>query len=441
MPARAVVLMLGLAHVAAVAPVRSDSATVATWAADEGTTAALVEDHRVPLVSLQIEFPAGTLSSWARENHVKEAFEIQLYDPAGALRARADRLGVSLSLSVGSRGSMLQASCFKEDLGAALALVRDVLTNRAFDRHELSRFRRQRELDWDASQKSPFFVLRQAATRALFAPDDPRRREWEKPEPVDTDVARLASARDALLRIPGRIVGFAGDLTREEVERSVAGLLPDPASEEPAGLRPELRPVIPVDQRKKEVAVPLPRLTQVYFAYGRDSLPYTDPDYPAFMVADHVLGGHFYSRLYVALRHEGGETYGAGTDNLGDVAVGPYGLATFTRVPNAAATEAKLREVLRVFREKGITEQECADAVGYLKGRRPFSKQAPEQVLARYLEERRLGLPAGFLDELVDRASRLELEEINLFIWDYYDPAQFGMVRVAPSGAPSGVKP
>jgi predicted Zn-dependent peptidase len=71
--------------------------------------------------------------------------------------------------------------------------------------------------------------------------------------------------------------------------------------------------------------------------------------------------------------------------------------------------------------------------VGYLLGRRPFSRQTPAQVLDRALWERRHGLPAGFSDALVDRAAQLPLSEINAFIREFYDPRRFTMVLVSPN--------
>ena len=406
--------------------------TVQTWAVDQGTTAALVEDHRAPLITVRIVFPAGKWSPWMRRVHGEEAFEIQNYDTAGSLRARADRLSAGLYLGVANRQSVLHATCLKEDLPSVLHLARDILSNRDFDRRELARRQKARQIEWEASEKEPSFRGVQVAVLGLFPPDDPRRRGYEKPESLETNPERLAEARDALLRLPGRVIAFAGDLTRAEAEGILAGLLQRVTNEPPADLQPKFGSVTPPERRPKEMTVRIPRLTQVYFAYGRDSVTYSDPDYSAFMVADHVLGGHFYSRLYVALRHEGGETYGAGTRSFGDVVAGPYGLGTFTRAPNAEVAEKKLREVLRVLHEKGITEDERAAAVGYLKGRIAFSRQSPEQVLDRYLHETSLGLPAGFLDEAVERAARLPLEEINKFISRYYDPSLFSMVRVAP---------
>jgi len=415
-------------HAAALVP-----GAVQTWAVDRGTTGVLVEDHRQPLVEIRLVFPAGEWSPWLeRARHVEEAFAIQLMDPAGALRARADRLGADLSLATDARASTLTLGCRKADLDSALALARDVLGNRILDRREVSRRNRQRELEWAGSQKNPEAMMKIVVHRLLFAPGDPRRRPFEKPARIRDAPRPLLAARDTLVRLPGRFVGFGGDLTREEAERNAAGLLPPPFDLPPVALEPALPTVMPRGSRKKEELVRLPRLTQVYFALVRDGPAVNDADYPAFLLADHVLGGHFYSRLYVALRHEGGETYSPGTYRGIEPAPAAYGPWTYTRAPNAAVVEHKLRDVMRVFRERGMTEEERADAAGYLQGRRAFNFQSPGQVLDRFLWERSRGLSAGFRYQLADRAAALPLAEINAFIARFYDPALFTLVKVVP---------
>jgi zinc protease len=413
------------------APAHAGNTGVEHWLLEPGTTVALAEDHRVPLVQLVIEFPVGAWSSWAGTEHAREAFELQIFDPTGSLRAGADRIGARLALVVDDRSSRLEASCLKSEIEPLLSLVRDVLQNREFDRREAAAWKHRREFEFKASQKQPFFVAGQTVARLLFASGDSRRRAWERPDPVETDWKRLAATRDVTVRLPGRVIGFAGDLTREEAGRLAVSLLPPLLEGAVPDIAPELLPLVPREDRK-DTTVHLPRLTQAYFAYGRESVSFTDPSFPAFVVADHVLGGHFYSRLYSALRHEGGETYGARSTNLGDVAIGPYGLGTFTRAANAPATESKLREVLRAFHAQGITEEERADAIGNLRGRILFERQSPATILEAWLLEQRLGLPEGFRDELPERAGALSLDEINRFIVRYYDPAQFTMVRVVP---------
>ncbi len=408
------------------------AAAVATWTVDAGTQGALVEDHRAPIVAVTIEFPVGAWSSWTRAQGADVAFTHQDDDPDRSLRKRADALAASIELGMGHRSASLSVRCLHDDLDASLALAKDILANTRYDRHELKRARREQAILWRGNETDVAFRMAQAAARDLFARDDPRRLPYEKPAPPGSDIAKLVAARDRLIRLPGRLIGFAGDLTLDDAKRAAHDLLPAPVEAVPEAIAPRLRELSPEASRPKEQNIAMRKLTQVYLALGRDSLPWTDPRRPAFLVADHVLGGHFYSRLYVALRHEAGDSYGAGTSESGDVVVGAYAAHTFTRAENAGGIETKLRAVLSQFRERGITEEERAAAVSYLRGNRAFDRQSAEQILGRFMLERRLGLPPGFVDEQIERASTLSLGEINAFISEFYDPARFTMLRAVP---------
>ena len=49
-----------------------------------------VEDHRAPLLFVNVEFPAGSWSRWVEAHDAGTAFEIQMHDSKGDLRRRSD---------------------------------------------------------------------------------------------------------------------------------------------------------------------------------------------------------------------------------------------------------------------------------------------------------------------------------------------------------------
>lgn len=424
-------MLVAAATVCVTADVRAGLFEVHTWQIDEHTSGILVRDSRAPVVYLQLEFPVGTWSRWAREVDLPSAMEIQIHDPEGELRRRSDALAATVSAGASDLHSWMTAWCLKEDLPSLLDLLQDILANERFDRKELKRWKRQAKLWWRASETDVQFRGRKLMAQHLFQPEDPRRRPYEERRSVEIDPERLRRTRDRIVRLPGRTIGLAGNLTAEEAEVVAAGFLP-PASHHPfVDTKPWLLPLRPRDQRSDSEAR-IPRLTQVYFGIGREARTYGDGDYPAFVLANHVLGGHFYSRIMVALRHEGGDTYGAFAHAETGIEAGAFVVGSFTRAANAPEAEKKLRDTLRKFHEKGITEEERKDAVGYLTGQVPFDRQAPHQVLRQRLRERRLGLPEGFFDDVPSRAAALTIEEINAFIGEYYDLAMFVMGRVTP---------
>jgi len=396
-----------------------------SWSLDPATTVVLVEDHRVPLVEVRLSFPAGTFSPWLNESHAKEAFELQMYDSQHALRQRADALAATFSPEVDDYSSDLVISCLKDDLPAVRQLTKDVLANKDYDPKELGRQAKGQIVSWAASMKDFDFVLDQAVRRLLYAPEDPRRQKAEKPEPISRDGAALALARDQLVALPGRVIGLAGDLSHAEAAAFSADLLPA-AGTAPANLAPVFLPV--TAQRPPEQVVHLPALTQTYFALAATDISWSDPDYAATLLSNFVLGGHFFSRLYVALRHEGGETYGARVTRDVGPAAGPLALTTFTRSENTDTTRDKLAGVLKAFHDAGVTSAELDEAKSALQGQRLLRREKPGDILGTWTWEHARGLPPGFKDASVQTASQLTLEQVNAFIQKAYDPATFTMV-------------
>ena len=398
------------------------------WSLDEATQVVLVEDHRAPLVELRVQLPAGSWTPWFAENHGEEAWTLQHYDPDGALRARADALAIDLSLSTRQQRSLLSVSCLKRDLPEALDLVVDIFGNSAYDAAELKRTQKGRNIGWESSQKDPNFRMGAATAALLFDEGDPRRIPFSEPAKVETDGDTLAATRDAMLALPGRVIGFGGDLTREEVDALAGSLLPA-AGEAPEGMAPEFLPLV---QRPEALVEPMPNLTQIYFSYLREGPTWDDDDYVAWMLADHTLGGHFFSRLYVALRHEGGETYGAYTSGGGAAEPEAYALSTFTRADNKEVTEGKLRATLQTFYDDGITAEELTEAVGYMAGSRLRSLQAPGQVLDEAMWALGNDRPLDWEDQLIARAQELTVEDVNATIKAFYEPRKFTMLTVEP---------
>lgn len=400
----------------------------AIWNLDESTTVVLVEDHRAPLVELRVQVPVGNWTPWFLDNHGEEAWTLQHYDPDGALRARIDALAIDLSVYTREQRSVLAVSCLKRDLSDAMELVEDIFANTAYDEAELKRLQQGVDIAWEGNQKDPEFRRNQAAAALMFAPGDARLLTTSEPPPVASDLEALASTRDQMIRLPGRIIGFGGDLTREEVESLSQGFLPE-VGETLEDVEPVLLPLL---ERPETHVETMDNLTQIYFAYLRDGPLWDDEDYVAWRVADHVLGGHFYSRLYVSLRHEGGETYGAYTTGGASDSPRLYTLSTFTRVDNQQTTQDKLKEVLATFHAQGITQQELDDAVGFLEGRALTEVQSPGQVLNDVMWALGNDRPLDETMRVIEVAQQLTVEEVNAAIERFYDPAQFTMLTVEP---------
>lgn len=396
------------------------------WTVDDATAAVLVEDHRAPLVELRVQLPAGSWTPWMLDSHGEDAWMHQYYDTGGTLRARADALAADIYFDVREQRSMMMVSCLKRDLPAVLELVGDIFANTNFDTEELKRTEKGYGINWASNQKDPQFRTNQATHRMLFAEGDPRRIPYEEPAGVETDTATLAATRDAMLRLPGRVIGFGGDLTRAEVDDMIGTILPAAAAA-PEGMEPVF---FPLNELPESVVEPMENLTQTYFAWFKAGPDWDAEDYAAWRVADHVLGGHFFSRLYVALRHDGGETYGASTSGSGSEDARVFSIGTFTRLENTESTEEKLRATLASFHSEGISADELDGAIGYLLGSRLRDKQSPGQVLNETMWELGNDRALGWEDQLNEATSALSVEAVNAAITAHFAPDSFTMLKV-----------
>ena len=145
-----------------------------------------------------------------------------------------------------------------------------------------------------------------------------------------------------------------------------------------------------------------------------------------------MLAGLSRSRLYQALRHDGGETYSPWALELEEHEPGAYVLVAYTRAENRARLEKKLHGVVAALHREGLSEAERQDAVAALQGGLARQGRTAAERLGRLLFERRHGLPPRHREAWLQRAAALSLGEINGFIRRFYDPASFALVSVNP---------
>ena len=412
----------------AAAPDIVAEAEVVLFEIDAHTTGVYIPDHRAPLVDVWVQVPVGQWDEGLMDSGGLEAWTNQFDDPAATLRSRADERAMQLAAGLRTGRSILYLGCLAEDLPEAKTLLGDIFANRAYDEAQFKRDAKSNEKSWELEQKDPASVRDRAVMALSFSETDPRQLEPTPYALPVRDSDTLAQLRDRMLQTPGRYVAFAGDLTIEQARDFATGLLP-PA--DPSITWTEM-PVEPLRERPDRHVVPLANTNQAYLDYFQMGPSTSDQHYPAWLVAQHVLGGHFFSRISVALRHDGGDTYSASAYSNVDNPSTPAGIVTFTRADNLDATEKKVKDTLATFHAEGITAQELDEAVRYFRGKALMRTQTPEQLLTRTMYN--LGNDKPLAWHVNDPApmAQLTLEDVNAVIREHFDPADFTMVVVVP---------
>ena len=111
-----------------------------------------------------------------------------------------------------------------------------------------------------------------------------------------------------------------------------------------------------------------PRAQQTMIRIGRAGLDIKDPDYPALVVLDTVLGGYFGSRLMRNIREEKGYTYGIESDLETFRFGGSFGVSADVANENLAAVRTEINVEIDKLRQEAMPQAELDMVRAYLLG-------------------------------------------------------------------------
>ncbi|MEM9302986.1 MAG: pitrilysin family protein [Pseudomonadota bacterium] len=296
-----------------------------------------------------------------------------------AIQDELDRLGATMSLS--GEAALLAGSIEtkKEHLADTLRLLGEILKKPAFDDKEWNLLKEERLMRWESVQKEPIFRAGMAMSRHL--------NPWPENHPdyvptIAESIARLDSAeleraqafyREFVGASSGGHMVIVGDFDSDEILPLVADIFDDWQPSEPyvRFARP-FRDVGALNQ-----VIETPDKANAFLTAGMNlKIRDDDPDYPAMVLANFMLGGGFISsRLANRIREEEGLSYGVGSS----------------------------------FSAHGIDER------GSFGGYAIFSPENGEKVRIAFLEELELALEEGFSADEVEAAKRgyLDGQRIN----------------------------
>lgn len=157
-----------------------------------------------------------------------------------------------------------------------------------------------------------------------------------------------------------------------------------------------------------------------------------DPDAPALMLANEIIGGGsgLHSRLVDRVRQKDGLSYGIGSGLLvgGYDRAAAWGIGAIAAPQNVDKVEAATREELERLRRDGFDKSELDDARrGALEERR-MARSDDATVAAAWVANLDLGRTFAFSRQLEDRVRALTVAQLDDVVRRYLDPARLTVV-------------
>jgi len=345
-----------------------------------------------------------------------------------------DQLKARVRVSGSSTGLQASIETTRPNLVPALRLLAEVLRQPAFDGKEFDQLKQQNLAALEEQRSEPTSQGSRAYGRYLnpYPKGDPRYTATVDEDVVDYTAATLEDTHRFYAEFYGASSGelsVVGDFDPAEVSQTATALLGDWTSPQPYVRVPrELQDVAPTT-----ITLETPDKANAFFLAGF-TIPVqdTDPDYPALVLGNYLLGGGFLnSRLAVRIRQKEGISYGVGSQ----VSASPLDRAgSFTTFAiyapeNAARLEAAFREELDRAVKEGFTPAEVQAARdGWLQSQQVNRAQDASLVGllgSRLYLDRTLQFDKGF----EARVAALTPEAIGAAMRKYIDPSRLVIVK------------
>ncbi len=398
-----------------------------------GVRVVLIEDHKLPTLTLQLLLlDRGDAADPKGSQGLASATATQLREGTATrtgpqLSEQLDALGGSLTGGTSTLDSYLILSGLSEHTDKLLSLFADVLLHPTFPADELDRYKTRLLSQLQNQRAQPGFMAREQFSKAVYG-DHPA----SIVAPADDDVKRLSVAdmksfHQRYYRPNAAWLLVAGDVTMKDLQPKLERALKEwTANEE----RPEALPTVKAVETSKVFVVDRPGSVQTSLLMGTLSTKGDDPDRPALVVMNQVLGGGPASRLFMNLREDKGYTYGA----YSNVSLGRYpGTFNASAEVRTEVTAGAMTEFMNEFKRMAAEPAgsvELANAKRAIVGRFALALEDPRAFLGYVVEQKIFGFPVDYWDHFAERIDSITAADVQRVAKKYLDTKRFQFVAV-----------
>jgi len=394
-----------------------------------GLRAIVVENHKLPLVSVQLRFDVPPIVQGDKAGCIELVGE--LLASGTALRGKAaideevDRLGAALSTS--SEG--LYAMVLKRNLPALLDVVRDVVTGPTFPEPEFATARDREVSHARQRRDDPEGIAEVVGRSVTYGPGHPYGEVVSEDSLARVATGHLRAYHRRWFRPAAGCLVFVGDITEAEArvlaEEHLAGWDPGPlvprmnadGTEEVEGLGPVrvVREAVTASRPRRALIVDRPGAPQsvLRVSFPLDLHP-GDPRLPAAQVMNTILGGAVFSaRLMANLREDKGWTYGAYSQLEAERFSGAFTASVSVRTPVTGGAVGEILGELERMRGSMVSVEELGLAKSHLAGSFARALEDP-RTLARFALNTWLnGLPEDHYATYLERLAAVTAEDVR----------------------------
>lgn len=372
----------------------------------------------LPIVSMQLVFEGSGLISSEQDGLAELASNLlqegTKKDGSAKFATLLDNKAITISTHASRESFIIEVSSLVAKWEDAILLLTQLLNDPNYSTEVLERIKRQK-FGQIARRESDFNHIASVNLRKTLFPNTPLARDIEGTrESIEAiNLENIKEFIDTKLGYNNLVIVIGGDISLEDAKRDtkkIASLFPK--------VEPFTLPQIEATNKELDVLVHQNDTQQAYIYFGAPfDFSYKQEDQYKARIAEFILGsGGFGSRIMEEIRVKRGLAYSA-YGSLPRTKMASY-LSGYmqTKLENEEQAKNLIKEVIRDFVTKGITQEELDSAKEFLIGSEVLRTETLSQRLSRAYNEYYHGRELGFSKQELQKISATTLEEMNEFI-------------------------
>lgn len=400
---------------------------VETFKLANGLTVYVVENHEVPLVSIQLVIRAGEMDA---ELVADTTAQMLGEGTKTRSKAKVDEAIEFVGGWLGS-GSDLHATyvfsrVLKKDLKLGLTLVADEVTAPLFPAEALVKLKDQIKTGINFSMSDPGTLAARLFNNVAYPDKHPYGLLLPTPEQVDAmTLADITKFHSTYYKANNAFLVLAGDITASEAKPVVKRALSRWDSAKGAALPPNPLNAFKAYDLPKELTVHIvdrPDSAQTEILLGNLALSRSHADWPAIRVANAILGDDASGRLFMDIREEKGIAYGISAALDETQAPGSFYITTRTRTATTGEMLAAIFGHIKQIRDQPPTEAEVKTAVNKIIGGFPLEIETPNAIAEKMRDALIFELPTDYWARYRDDIASVTPESVHAAARKYIHP-------------------
>ncbi len=376
----------------------------------------LVEDHSVPVISLQFAFKgAGSLLERPQQQGLTQLLSNMMDEGAGPLDSQAFQQAlsdhsISLSFSGGRDqfGGSLKALTIHKN--KAFELLELALTQPRFDAEPLERMKQANMSRIKNSMTDPNWIAARLMNDRAFAGHPYAQNSGGTLSTLPTitgdDLRKFVKNEFSRERL---MIAVSGDITAKEALTKI-----DTIFSSFPHVKREMD-LVPTPLKNKNTIILFEQdIPQTIIKIIFPGIRQGEQDYYAAKIMNHIFGaGGFGSRLMEEIREKEGLTYGIYSHLSQMEWAETLSISTSTQNENVKKLLSLIKAEANKIKETPITENELQNAKDYILGSMPLALTSTNALSSIMLSLQIDNLPATYLDTLDTHINAVTLEEIQ----------------------------